>query len=97
MPEDKSLSDDLKALIVEVLLLEDMIAADIETDAPLFGDGLGLDSIDALELGMELSKRYEISLSQDPEENRGHFYSVATLTAFIRQRISQRQETNHEK
>jgi acyl carrier protein len=57
--------------------------ADIVSDAPLFVDGLGLDSIDALELGVAIQKRYGISLSADSAETRNHFASVRTLAAMI--------------
>ena len=75
--------DEIKQLIIDVLQLEDMQPSDIATDAPLFGDGLGLDSIDALELGVALQKRYGITLSANSEETRRHFESVATLAAML--------------
>ncbi|WP_438861768.1 phosphopantetheine-binding protein [Morganella morganii] len=56
---------------------------EIETEAPLFGDGLGLDSIDALELGLAIKNQYGVLLSSDSDEVRKHFYSVATLAAYI--------------
>ncbi|GGI54282.1 phosphopantetheine-binding protein [Oxalicibacterium solurbis] len=77
------LEQDVKEMIIDVLQLEDISAADIETDAPLFGEGLGLDSIDALELGVALQKRYGISLSAESEDTRRHFASVRTLAALI--------------
>lgn len=82
--ENISLEDELKAFIIEALELEDITPSDIDTDAPLFIDGLGLDSIDALELGMALKKKYKLSLGSDKEENKKHFYSVKTLADFIR-------------
>lgn len=75
--------DEMKQLIIDALQLEDMTPAEIDTDAPLFVDGLGLDSIDALELGVAIRKRYNIQLSGDSEESRQHFKSVRTLTALI--------------
>jgi acyl carrier protein len=83
MPPPEEDEEEVKRLIIEVLQLEDMTPADINAAAPLFGDGLGLDSIDALELGVALHKRYEISLSADSEETRRHFASVRTLAAMI--------------
>ena len=74
---------ELKALIVSALGLEDIKPEDIETDAPLFVDGLGLDSIDALELGLAIKKKYGITMSAENEENKKHFASVATLADFI--------------
>jgi acyl carrier protein len=76
---------EVKNVIIESLQLEDISAADIDTDAPLFVDGLGLDSIDALELGVALQKRYGITLSADSEDTRRHFASVRALTALIEQ------------
>lgn len=77
------LEQEVKALIIDVLQLEDISAVDIDTDAPLFVEGLGLDSIDALELGVALQKRYGISLSADSEDTRRHFVSVRALAALI--------------
>ncbi|MBI6549256.1 phosphopantetheine-binding protein [Xenorhabdus lircayensis] len=74
---------EIKKLIIDTLNLEDLTPADIETDAPLFGDGLGLDSIDALELGLAVKNRYGIVLSAESEEMRQHFSSVATLATYI--------------
>jgi acyl carrier protein len=74
---------EVKQLIIDVLQLEDMTPADIDTDAPLFVEGLGLDSIDALELGVALQKKYGISLSADSEDTRRHFASVKALAAMI--------------
>ncbi|MBE8597001.1 phosphopantetheine-binding protein [Xenorhabdus sp. BG5] len=74
---------EIKQLIIDTLNLEDLTPVDIETDAPLFGDGLGLDSIDALELGLAVKNRYGIVLSSESEEMRQHFASVATLAAYI--------------
>lgn len=77
------LEQEVKEMIIDVLQLEDISAADIDTDAPLFVDGLGLDSIDALELGVALQKRYGISLSAESEDTRRHFASVSALAALI--------------
>ena len=74
---------EIKEIIVSSLDLEDVTAADIVTDEPLFGDGLGLDSIDALELGMALKKRYGVTFKADKQENKAHFKSVATLAEYI--------------
>lgn len=72
----------LKVEIIEVLNLEEMEPDDIDTDAPLFGDGLGLDSIDALELIVLLEKNYGIKI-EDPKDGRKIFYSVRTMAEFI--------------
>ena len=79
----QSLEEEIKQLIIEVLQLEDMTPADIDVDAPLFVEGLGLDSIDALELGVAIQKRYGIVLSASSEENRRHFVSVHALALMI--------------
>lgn len=77
------LEQEIKELIISALALEDIKPADIDSDAPLFVEGLGLDSIDALELGLALQKRYGVSLSSDSEETRRHFLSVNALVAFV--------------
>ena len=77
------LEQEVKELIIEALQLEDMSAADIDTAAPLFVEGLGLDSIDALELGVALQKKYGISLSADSADTRRHFASVRALAAMV--------------
>jgi acyl carrier protein len=79
----QSLEEEMKRVIIDVLQLEDIGPDDIDTDAPLFVEGLGLDSIDALELGVALQKRYGISLSADSEETRRHFASVHSLAALV--------------
>lgn len=78
-----SLETDVKQLIIDALQLEDLTPADIDADAPLFVDGLGLDSIDALELGMAIRKRYDVQLAGDPDESRKDFASVRALMALI--------------
>lgn len=79
-----SLEEDIKKLIIKSLELEDISVEDIEDDAPLFNDGLGLDSIDALELGMAIKKKYNLTLNSDKDENSKIFYSVKTLADYIR-------------
>ena len=79
-----TLKDELKKLIIDVLELEGITPDDINTDEALFIDGLGLDSIDALELGMALKKKYNLKMGSDKEQNRKHFYSVKTLADLIR-------------
>jgi acyl carrier protein len=72
----------LKEEIITQLNLEDKTPADIDSDAPLFGDGLGLDSIDALELIVLLEKNYGLKLDK-PEDGRTVFYSVNSMAEFI--------------
>lgn len=76
------LHTELKKSIIEQLNLEDMEVSDIENDEPLFGDGLGLDSIDALELIVLLEKDYGIKLS-DPQQGKEVFNSINTMAEFI--------------
>ena len=74
---------ELAELIVTALNLEGVAPADIEPEAALFKTGLGLDSIDALELAVEISRRYKVQIKSDDERNREIFRSVRTLAAFI--------------
>ncbi|MCX7208129.1 MAG: phosphopantetheine-binding protein [Proteobacteria bacterium] len=78
-----ALEQEIKQLIISALNLEDLSPEDIDASAPLFVDGLGLDSIDALELGLALQKSYGVSLSADSSETRAHFTSVQALAAFV--------------
>ncbi len=79
------LEQQLKQLIIDSLALEDMEISDIETDMSLFGDeGLGLDSVDALELGLAIQKNFNLQLESEQQDLRNHFESVATLAKFIR-------------
>jgi acyl carrier protein len=74
---------EIKQMIIETLDLEDILPDEIVDDEPLFVDGLGLDSIDALEIGLALQKRYGIKLKADSEDTREHFSSVNALAALI--------------
>ena len=73
---------ELKNRIIEALNLEDITPEEIDENAPLFGTGLGLDSIDALELIVLLDKEYGIRLS-DPKQGKEIFYSIATMAEYI--------------
>lgn len=73
----------IKELIVSALNLEDIGADDIDSAAPLFVEGLGLDSIDALELGLALQKKFGIGFAGDAADTRRHFASVDALAAYI--------------
>lgn len=77
------LRHEVKQLIVEALLLEEVQPEEIVDDAPLFGEGLGLDSIDALELAIAVDRRYGVKIEAEDERNREIFRSVATLAAHI--------------
>jgi acyl carrier protein len=76
---------ELAALLVESLNLEDVAPGEIDPEAPLFNTGLGLDSIDALELALAISKRYGFQLRSDNDENRRIFASLRALSAHIEQ------------
>ncbi|MDR2173126.1 MAG: phosphopantetheine-binding protein [Burkholderiales bacterium] len=78
-----TLIDEIKTLIIETLNLEDVTVDDIDPDAPLFVEGLGLDSIDALELGVALHKRYGLAPSEDAEEAKQYFASVRRLADYV--------------
>lgn len=75
----------IKKLIIESLDLEDITIDDIEDSEPLFIDGLGLDSIDALELGLAIKKEFDIKIDANSEETKQHFASVDALASFIEQ------------
>lgn len=85
----EALRQEIKALIINSLDLEDITISDIEDDVPLFeANGLGLDSIDALELGVALRKQYNLSIEANNANNRQHFQSVSTLANFVAQQRS---------
>lgn len=75
----------LAQLLVESLNLEDVAPESIDPEAPLFNAGLGLDSIDALELALTISKRYGFQLRSDNDENRRIFASLRALSAHVEQ------------
>lgn len=77
------LESELKRLIVSALALEDVEPASIDSEAPLFNEGLGLDSIDALELSVVLSREYGVSIKADDAQNHSIFSSVRSLAAFV--------------
>jgi acyl carrier protein len=81
---------DLKRLVISSLALE-MAPEDIDTDSPLFGEGLGLDSIDALELGVALKRQYSIPLDGDADDTKARFFSIRTLADLVRTHIDSRQ------
>ena len=77
------LEAEIKKLIVDALMLDDVTPDEIETDAPLFNEGLGLDSIDALELAIALDKAFGVKIRAEDEGTRAVFRSVGTLAAFV--------------
>ncbi|MBN6772965.1 acyl carrier protein [Pseudomonas granadensis] len=74
---------DIKLLIIDALGLEDVGPDDIGDEQTLFGEGLGLDSVDALELGLAIQKKYGIKIDADAKDTRNHFTNVASLAAFV--------------
>ena len=78
-----SFEGEIAQLIVTCTGLEDVRPDEIDPEAPLFVEGLGLDSIDALEIGVALVKRYGVKLTPDNENNRRHFASLRALAAFV--------------
>ncbi|MBD1572701.1 acyl carrier protein [Vibrio sp. S17_S38] len=79
----EQLYKELKILIIESLNLEDIQIEDIDSEAPLFGEGLGLDSIDALELGLAIKKKYNVVIDADDANTREHFSSVENLAKYV--------------
>jgi acyl carrier protein len=79
----ENLEADLKQLIIDIFELEGISPLEIASDAPLFGEGLGLDSIDALELGVALKKKYHIHIDAHSPDLMGYFASVKNLAGFI--------------
>lgn len=77
------LTEELKTLLIEGLHLEDMEPSDIDTDAPLFGEGLGLDSIDALEIAVLLDRKYGVKISSGDDRNPEIFASLSALAEYI--------------
>jgi len=78
-----NLNQQIKEVIISSLELEDVTPEDIVDSEPLFGEGLGLDSIDALELGVALKKKFGVKFSSESAENKQHFASVDALAKYI--------------
>lgn len=83
MSQHPELEAELKKLIVEVLALEHVKPEDIGSGDPLFVEGLGLDSLDALEISMELEERYGVQFDEDPDKNQAIFENIGTIAAFV--------------
>ena len=79
----KELEDEIRGIILASVEMDGLTAADLAAEKPLFGEGVGLDSIDALEIGAALRKKYQVKFKANSDENRAHFRSIATLTDFI--------------
>lgn len=81
------IEDELRDLIVDGLVLNDVEPEDIQPEEPLFVEGLGLDSVDALELAMIIQKEYGITIQGTTEENQEHFESLRSLAGFVADRL----------
>lgn len=88
MQEQSQHEQEVATLIVESLNLEDISATDIEPEEPLFGDGLGLDSIDALELALAITQKYAVQLTADDANIQGVFSSLRSLSAYISEKTA---------
>jgi acyl carrier protein len=77
------LENEIKQLIVGAVDVEGLSVESIGSEEPLFGDGVGLDSIDALEIGAAIKKKYQVKFKTNAEENRAHFRSVSSLAQFV--------------
>jgi len=89
MNDFSALERDVAQLIIDALNLEDMGVADIDPEAPLFGEGLGLDSIDALEIALALSTQYGLKLRSDDTDNQRIFASLRALSKYVAQHRAQ--------
>lgn len=84
----ENLESEIKQLIVEALFLEDVKPDEIDSNEPLFVDGLGLDSIDALELAIAIDKKFGVRIKADDENTQQVFASVKNLAAFLREQMA---------
>lgn len=83
MSEQTAAQAQMAELLVDALNLEDIGADEIDPNEPLFGDGLGLDSIDALEIALAISQRYGVQMQAEDESVRSAFSTLAALTDFV--------------
>jgi acyl carrier protein len=79
----EALENELRALIIEALVLEDIGPAGLSREEPLFGDGVGLDSLDALEIALALEEKYGITVDEDDVETKRRFATIASLAEFV--------------
>ncbi len=89
MSELSTLENEVAQLIVDTLGFDDIAAVDIDPEAPLFREGLGLDSIDALELAMAISRQYGFQLRSDDSDNARIFSSLRALSAYVAEHKTQ--------
>jgi len=90
-PMNQDLEKQLKEVIVESLMLEDVKPEEIVSEDALFGDGLGLDSIDALELAIAVDKKFGVRIKADDEDTRKVFASVKSLASFLAGELAKKQ------
>lgn len=83
MPTQTPAQLEMAKLLVEALNLEDIAAEEIDPNESLFGDGLGLDSIDALEIALAISQQYGVQMQADDSNTRNAFSTLASLTEFV--------------
>lgn len=79
----KALEEEIRETILASVEADGLTAANLPSDMPLFGEGVGLDSIDALEIGAALRRKYQIKFKANADENRAHFRTIATLAQFV--------------
>ena len=79
----EELEDEIRQTVLSSVEVDGLTAADLPADVPLFGEGVGLDSIDALEIGAALRKRYQVKFKANSDENREHFRTISSLASFI--------------
>jgi acyl carrier protein len=79
----QELEEEIRQIILSSVEVDGLSATDLPADKHLFGDGVGLDSIDALEIGAAIRKKYQVKFKANSEENREHFRSISTLAAFV--------------
>lgn len=79
----EALEDEIRQVVLSSVEVDGLTVADLAADEPLFGDGIGLDSIDALEIGAALRKKYQVKFKANSDENREHFRSISSLAKFI--------------
>lgn len=77
------LEDQIREVVLSSVEVDGLTAADLPANEPLFGEGIGLDSIDALEIGAGLRKRFQVKFKANSDENKVHFRSISSLASFI--------------
>ena len=83
------LEEQIRQVVLSSVEVDGLTAADLKPDVPLFGEGVGLDSIDALEIGAALRKKFQVKFKANAAENREHFRTIASLATFIAANLGQ--------